>query len=44
MNPILNVVDGASNSRDVRLSNAPILLGLGFPVTINSYFSGILGL
>jgi hypothetical protein len=41
---MLNIVEGASNSRDVRLSIAPILLGLGFPITINSYFSGILGL
>lgn len=33
--PITNLVMGSSARLDLRLSNAPILLGLGIPVSIN---------
>jgi adenosine deaminase len=44
ISPILNLAEGASKHTDFRLSIAPILLGLGFPVTINSDLSGAMGL
>ena len=34
-NPISNLVTAASKKLDLRLSSAPVLLGLGYPVTIN---------
>jgi hypothetical protein len=44
INPILNLVQGASKRTDLRLSIAPILLGLGFPISINSDLCGLFGL
>ena len=43
INPILNAVQGASKTADFRLSVAPILLGLGFPVSLSSDWCGLLG-
>ena len=43
INPIFNLISGASKRNDFRLSMAPILLGLGYPVTINSDLCGVIG-
>jgi adenosine deaminase len=35
LNPISNLITASSARLDLRLSNAPILLGLGYPVSIS---------
>ena len=41
--PISNLITASSAKLDLRLSNAPILLGLGIPVSINSDDPGVFG-
>lgn len=43
VNPIFSLVEGGSKRGDLRLGAAPVLLGLGFPVSIGWYLGGSLG-
>ncbi len=43
LNPISNLVLGSNSKTDIRLSPAPLLLGLGYAVSINPDYPGKFG-